>query len=240
MLYLLDSEHPEAPFPPVGEAETEPNGLLAVGGDLSSQRLLNAYRQGIFPWYSPGQPILWWSPDPRTVLFPEKIRISRSLAKTLRNKPFTLSFDRDFESVVAACAAPRNYQQETWITSQMAQAYNALHRFGHAHSVEVWHQGKLAGGLYGVAIGRVFFGESMFSVQRDGSKVALVHLAQHLVDWGYRMIDCQVYSSHLVSLGAEEISRARFCEHLRQWCLQPAGGWKQPQVETPRHRQPPR
>lgn len=218
-----------APFPPVDRAEIEPNGLLAVGGDLSSDRLLNAYGQGIFPWYSKGQPILWWSPDPRTVLFPPRLKVSRSLSKTLRNKPFNVSFDQAFDAVVAACAAPRQYEEGTWITHEMMHAYRELYRLGHAHSVEVWYQDKLAGGLYGVSIGQVFFGESMFSAQRDGSKIALVLLVQKLLEWGYRMIDCQVYSPHLISLGAEEISRSRFCRYLQQWCRQPADAWNQTQ-----------
>ena len=232
MLFLLDPDDPAAPFPPVEQAEIEPNGLLAVGGDLSSERLLNAYRQGIFPWYSKGQPILWWSPDPRTVLFPQKLKISRSLSKTLRNKAFSVSFDQEFEAVVAACAAPRQHEEGTWITREMTRAYSELHKLGHAHSVEVWSQGELAGGLYGVSMGRVFFGESMFSAQRDGSKIALVFLANKLLDWGYRMIDCQVYSPHLISLGAEEISRALFCRYLNQWCSQPAEGWERIQRVT--------
>lgn len=218
MLHLLQPDNPEAPFPPVEQAETEPNGLLAVGGDLTSTRLLNAYRHGIFPWYSDGQPILWWSPDPRLVLFPEQLKISRSLTKTLRNKPFKLTFDHSFQAVVDACAAPRGDQEGTWITREMMRAYLRLHLLGHAHSVEVWHQEKLVGGLYGVSIGQVFFGESMFSRQRDGSKIALVGLSQRLIEHGYRMIDCQVYTQHLVSLGAEQISRSEFCRHLRRWC----------------------
>ena len=218
MIYVLDPNRPDEPFPPVGQAETEPNGLLAVGGDLSSTRLLNAYRCGIFPWYSADQPILWWSPDPRTVLYPERLKISRSLRKTLRNKPFVVTFDQAFVSVVTACSAPRKYAQGTWITAQMLAAYRELHRIGYAHSVEVWLEERLVGGVYGVALGRVFFGESMFSVARDASKVALVHLVQLLIEQGYRLIDCQVYSDHLISLGAEEISRARFCRELQRWC----------------------
>ena len=221
MLFQLDPR-PDVPFPPVELAETEPDGLLAVGGDLSPTRLLNAYRHGIFPWYSEGQPLLWWSPDPRLVLYPERIHISRSLGKTLRNKPFTCSFDRDFEGVIRACAAPRRDQEGTWITGAMDAAYCELHRLGHAHSVEVWQEGQLAGGLYGIAIGRVFFGESMFSRRRDASKVALVHLARQLAAWDYRLIDCQVYTAHLASLGAEEIERALFCRELARWCNLPA------------------
>lgn len=218
MIHLLDPNRPDQPFPPVGQAETEPNGLLAVGGDLSTTRLLNAYRCGIFPWYSEDQPILWWSPDPRTVLYPEKLKISRSLGKTLRNKPFAVTFDQAFTRVMAACSAPRKNENGTWITTQMLAAYRELHRIGCAHSVEVWMQDRLVGGVYGVALGRVFFGESMFSIERDASKVALVHLTRLLTERGYRLIDCQVYSAHLISLGAEEITRSRFCRELEHWC----------------------
>jgi len=224
MLHLLDPNHPDAPFPPVEMAETEPDGLLAVGGDLSPRRLLQAYRQGIFPWYSEGQPILWWSPDPRTVLFPERLKISRSLAKTLRNKPFRVTFDRAFEAVIDACAEPRDKASGTWITTEMKAAYIRLHQLGHAHSAEVWSQGRLVGGLYGIAIGRVFFGESMFTRIRDASKVAFVRLTRQLQAAGFTLIDCQVYSAHLLSLGAEEIDRHSFCQLLARWCPQHASG----------------
>ena len=218
MLYLLDPDNPDAPFPPVDQAEIEPNGLLAVGGDLAPERLLNAYRSGIFPWFSGDQPILWWSPNPRTVLYPESLAISRSLRKTLRNKPFRITFDQDFLEVVDACSQPRGTENGTWITQQMIEAYARLHQLGHAHSVEVWLENALVGGLYGVAIGQVFFGESMFSRERDASKCGLVHLVRQLLEWEFRMIDCQVYSSHLISLGAEEISRSLFCKKLKKWC----------------------
>ncbi len=227
MLHLLDSGNPDTPFPDVELAKKEPNGLLALGGDLSPERLINAYRQGIFPWYSDGQPILWWSPNPRTVLFPTQLKISRSLQKTLRNKPFTVSFDRHFEHVLQHCATPRDDAEGTWITAEMEAAYTQLHKQQIAHSVEVWHEGKLVGGLYGVAIGQVFFGESMFSKISDASKIALIHLSSHLINWGYQLIDCQVYSNHLSSLGAYEIDRQRFTNHLKQWCNQPGkdGSW---------------
>ena len=218
MLYLLDPDHPDAPFPPVEQAEKEPNGLLAVGGDLSPERLLNAYRSGIFPWFSDDQPILWWSPDPRTVLYPGRLVISRSLRKTLRNKPFRITFDQDFQGVIDACSRPRGTENGTWITNQMIDAYASLYQLGRAHSVEVWLEDALVGGLYGVAIGQVFFGESMFSRERDASKCALVHLVRQLREWEFRMIDCQVYSDHLMSLGAEEISRTLFCANLKDWC----------------------
>jgi leucyl/phenylalanyl-tRNA--protein transferase len=224
MLFFLDPDDPTAPFPPAEQAQREPNGLLAVGGDLSQARLLNAYRNGIFPWYSDGQPILWWSPDPRLVLRPEQMKISRSLGKVLRNRGFSVSFDCDFSNVIRACAAPRQYEGETWITKEMVTAYETLHRAGHAHSVEVWLDEELVGGLYGVSAGSAFFGESMFSTERDASKVALVCLARRLSSWGYKMIDCQVYSQHLASLGAEEISRSCFLEVLRNSIDDPVAG----------------
>ncbi|MCB1758477.1 MAG: leucyl/phenylalanyl-tRNA--protein transferase [Gammaproteobacteria bacterium] len=217
MIFLLDEKNPQAPFPPVERAEREPNGLLAVGGDLRPERLLNAYRNGIFPWYSEQQPILWWSPDPRMLLFPGKIKLSRSLRKSLRNRPYQVTFDRAFTKVMQACAEPRATTDETWITAEMLSAYTHLHALGHAHSVEVWTQQKLVGGLYGVACGRVFFGESMFSRERDASKVALAHLCRLLARWEFRLIDCQVYSGHLLSLGAEQCSRAEFCQLLRRY-----------------------
>ncbi|VAX11857.1 Leucyl/phenylalanyl-tRNA--protein transferase [hydrothermal vent metagenome] len=235
MLYLLDSNNPDAPFPDVATAEQDPNGLLAVGGDLSPSRLINAYRHGIFPWYSEEQPILWWSPDPRTVLFPEQLKISRSLRKTLRKQIYRISFDQHFEQVLQACAAPRHDTDGTWITSSMEAAYVALHKQFAAHSIEVWHQDELVGGLYGVAIGQVFFGESMFSNMRDASKVGLVFLVERLKQYGYQLIDCQVYTEHLISLGAEEISRQQFINHLNHWCTQPVkeGAWhKHSRVEA--------
>lgn len=197
-------------FPPLETALVEPNGLLAAGGDLSPKRLLGAYRRGIFPWFSEGDPILWWSPDPRMVLLPAELKISRSLAKTLRNKPHEVRFDTAFEDVVLACAAPREGEPGTWITAEMRAAYGRLHRLGYAHSVETWIEGELAGGLYGVAIGRMFYGESMFSRARDASKIALVHLARCLEAADFGMIDCQMRTDHLASLGAREIPRARF------------------------------
>ncbi|MES9856754.1 MAG: leucyl/phenylalanyl-tRNA--protein transferase [Sedimenticola sp.] len=227
MLQLLNPNDPNAPFPPVSVAEREPNGLLAIGGDLSPERLLNAYRHGIFPWYSDDQPILWWSPDPRMVLFPEKIKISRSLRKSLKNRPFRVTFDHAFEPVIRACGDPRGDGQGTWITEEMIEAYCLLNGLGYAHSVEVWLDDRLAGGLYGVAIGGVFFGESMFSRQSDASKVALAHLSKLISLRGYGMIDCQIHSAHLGSLGAEEIPRIEFSRLLEQWCMAPGypGSW---------------
>ena len=211
---------PDILFPPVELALAEPdgpNGLLAAGGDLSPERILAAYRRGIFPWYSAGEPILWWSPDPRMVLFPSELKISRSLAKTLRNRDYTVTLDTDFGAVVAACAeTPRDGQQGTWITVEMQAAYRRLHELGHAHSVEVWMDGKLAGGLYGVALGRAFYGESMFSRRRDASKIALVHLCFFLQRHGFGIIDCQMETMHLATLGARPIPRSEFVALLRR------------------------
>jgi leucyl/phenylalanyl-tRNA--protein transferase len=201
-------------FPPVELAARHPNGLLAVGGDLSVPRLLAAYRRGIFPWFSAGDPLLWWSPDPRMVLYPAEFKVSRSLGKKLRQGRYMLRVDEDFEAVLAGCAAPRNGETGTWIVPAMATAYAALHRAGHAHSVAVWMEGELAGGLYGVAIGRAFFGESMFARQTDASKIALAHLARQLGQWGYGLIDCQMSTPHLGSLGARTIPRREFTAAL--------------------------
>lgn len=234
MIFLLDDE-PGAPFPDVALAEREPNGLLAVGGDLSPQRLINAYLQGIFPWFSEGEPILWWSPDPRTVLFPEQIRISRSLRKTLKKGRFKVSFDRDFKAVIDACAQPRENSPGTWLLPEMIKAYHTQHELGLAHSVEVWQDEELVGGLYGMAIGGVFFGESMFSRVPDTSKIALVQLSRTLQTWNFKMIDCQVYTQHLASLGAQEIPRKTFCKHLKQGCRLPGhrGSWEEIPLVTP-------
>jgi leucyl/phenylalanyl-tRNA--protein transferase len=199
-------------FPSLEKAT--PEGLVAVGGDLSRGRLLTAYRQGIFPWYSEGQPILWWSPNPRTVLFTGKVRVSRSLRKTLRNGDLTITMDSAFEDVISACAAPRANESETWITDDMCFAYCDLYKQGDAHSVEVWHNNTLVGGLYGVALGDVFFGESMFSQENNASKVALVGLDWQLQQKNFRLIDCQVPSKHLFSLGAESIDRRQFLAEL--------------------------
>lgn len=202
-------------FPPVNEALEDPNGLLAAGGDLSAERILAAYRQGIFPWYNPDEPILWWSPDPRCVLFPDELHVSRSLRKAARRGDYRLTLDTAFERVIQSCAAPRGGQPGTWISADMQHAYCRLHLLGHAHSVELWREGALVGGLYGIALGGVFFGESMFSTQSNASKIAFVHLVEQLKEWGYAMIDCQVYSDHLASLGAREIPRRQFIDKLR-------------------------
>ncbi|HEX8989025.1 MAG TPA: leucyl/phenylalanyl-tRNA--protein transferase [Rhodocyclaceae bacterium] len=201
----------EPDFPPLASALKEPNGLLAAGGDLSPERLLCAYAQGIFPWYSPGEPILWWSPDPRMVLFPGEIRISRSLARTLKRGQYEVQLDSAFARVIEACAAtPRPGQNGTWIAPEMRAAYKELHRLGFAHSVETWIGGELAGGLYGVAIGKAFFGESMFAWRTDASKIALAHLGVQLRRLGFGIIDCQMETPHLASLGARPIPRAEF------------------------------
>jgi leucyl/phenylalanyl-tRNA---protein transferase len=209
-------------FPPLEQALEEPAGLLAAGGDLSPERLIAAYRNGIFPWYSPGQPVLWWSPDPRAVLFPEEFRCRRSLEKTLRNGGFTVSVDRDFAGVIDGCAAPRAASPGTWITVEMRAAYLELHRLGCGHSIEAWRAGALVGGLYGVRLGGVFFGESMFSRARDASKAALAHLVALCRRNAIAAIDCQLPSRHLASLGARTIPRARFQallrEHVRTSC----------------------
>ncbi len=204
------------PFPPLSRAVREPNGLLAAGADLSLPRLIDAYSQGIFPWFSEGQPILWWSPDPRMVLFPAELRVSRSLGKTWRKGGFEVRADTSFQDVVAACSEPRAGQDGTWITAAMVDAYTALHREGMAHSVETWIDGRLAGGLYGVAIGRVFFGESMFSRVTDASKLALLALVKQLHRWNFGLIDCQMTTPHLASLGAREIPRTDFTRRLRE------------------------
>jgi len=211
MLFSLDGTDPDTPFPPPSMAETDPDGLLAIGGDLSETRLLNAYRAGIFPWFSDNQPLLWWSPDPRTLLFPDRLHVSRSLRKTLRRQLFHVTFDTAFEQVIQHCARiPRAGQDGTWITTGMIDAYCKLHRHGHAHSVEVWHGDELAGGLYGVAIGAAFYGESMFSRRRDASKIALVKLIDKLAAAGFLFLDCQVVTDHLMSLGAETVDRSAF------------------------------
>ncbi len=221
-LPILDPLNPNQNFPALKTALKEPDGLLAVGGCLSSQRLINAYTQGIFPWYSPGEPILWWSPNPRLVLFPEKLKVSRSLTKTIRKIDFSITFDQAFSQVMQYCAAPREEDTGTWITEEMLVAYTRLHQQGVAHSFEVWLNDELVGGVYGIAIGQVFFGESMFHRKTDASKVAFYHLVKWLSEWGYQLIDCQVHSEHLSSLGAEEIERKEFSSLLKRYCsMQP-------------------
>lgn len=207
---------PGDPFPPVDTALRDPDGLLAAGLELTPQRILDAYRQGIFPWFSEGQPVLWWSPDPRMVLVPSEIRVTPSMRKVLRNRPYEVRCDTAFEAVMRACAEPRDGQAGTWISDHMIAAYGALHMQGWAHSVETWVDGELAGGLYGLALGKMFYGESMFSRARDTSKIALVHLARYLESQGYALIDCQMNTAHLASMGGREIARSEFCRVLSQ------------------------
>ncbi|MBV8466281.1 MAG: leucyl/phenylalanyl-tRNA--protein transferase [Burkholderiales bacterium] len=215
-------------FPPLEKALREPNGLLAAGGDLSLDRVLLAYRNGIFPWFAAGEPILWWSPDPRMVLMPDELHVHRSLEKTLRNKPYEIRFDTAFGQVIRACAnVPRPGQDGTWIGDEMVIAYGKLHARGWAHSAECWLDGELAGGLYGIAIGRMFFGESMFAHRPDASKLAFVHLVRWLKAQGYGMIDCQMRTDHLARFGAYEIPRAEFLARMQSLCEVPVapGRW---------------
>jgi len=211
---FLDPERPDD-FPPVEHALRDPDGLLAAGGDLRPDRLLAAYRRGIFPWYSPGQPILWWSPDPRTVFATDRMHVPRRLARWLRGCDWNLRADSAFETVMRACAAPRAGQRGTWIDDDMLAAYSELHRLGHAHSIEAWNGDTLVGGIYGVAIGRMFFGESMFSTAENGSKVALLALARAMQTWNYPILDAQIASPHLFTLGALEIGRDEFVRYAR-------------------------
>jgi leucyl/phenylalanyl-tRNA--protein transferase len=231
MLVALNPHDRNQPFPDVSEALDEPNGLLAVGGCLSPKRLVNAYRRGIFPWYGADEPILWWSPDPRLALFPERFKPSRSLAKLLKRGTFRFSFDACFEATLEACAVPReDAGGATWITPEIKQAYTELHRKGLAHSFEAWLGDELAGGLYGVALGRVFFGESMFHRHSNASKAAFAFALERLRGWGYALVDCQVYTRHLASLGAEEIPRAEFVRLLEIYRDMPPldSAWRMP------------
>ena len=217
-------------FPPPEDAG--PDGLLAVGGDLNSERLLLAYKLGIFPWYSEGQPILWWSPDPRLILEPDEFHVSRRLSQIIKKGTFKVTFDQAFESVIRACASvPRRGQEGTWITPEMQAAYICLHQQGFAHSAESWLNGELVGGIYGVSLGRCFFGESMFSSKSNASKVALATLVQQLISWGFHMIDAQVTTEHLMSLGAKEIPRSLFLKRLKEALAFPAvkGKWENSQ-----------
>lgn len=212
-------------FPAIEDALTEPDGLLAAGGDLSPERLISAYKRGIFPWFDDHQPFLWWSPSPRCVMFPEEIHISKSLAKTIRKNRFEVSFDRDFNAVICACSDTRAEREGTWITEEMIDAYCELHQLGIAHSVECWLDGELVGGLYGLSIGKIFFGESMFSTASDASKVAYVALAKQLQAWDFALIDCQVSNSHLLSLGAKTIGRADFKQYLNKYTSAATPDW---------------
>jgi leucyl/phenylalanyl-tRNA--protein transferase len=210
----LQPGDPPAAFPPVERALDEPPGLLAAGGDLSPERLIAAYQRGIFPWYSAGEPVLWWSPDPREVLVPGEMHVSRSLQRVLRHGTFTITENRDFAAVMAGCAAARGPRTGTWLTAEMRAAYQQLHARGMASSIEVWAGKMLAGGLYGVRSGRVFCGESMFSLKANASKVALAWLAQHCAERGIELIDCQMPSAHLRSLGSRALPRAEFVSYL--------------------------
>ena len=225
MIPWLDADDP---FPPVEAAMADPNGLLAAGADLSMQRLLDAYRRGIFPWFGEDDPLLWWSPDPRMVLMPGELHVSRSLRRVIRSGRYRVTLDTAFAEVMAGCAEPREDDAGTWITAEMVAAYGRLAALGFAHSVEVWSDTDLVGGLYGVAIGRMFYGESMFSRRSDASKVALATLVWQLERWGFEMIDCQMSTSHLASLGAREIPRAEFVETLRRLVTLPpvASPWR--------------
>ncbi|MBX9764475.1 MAG: leucyl/phenylalanyl-tRNA--protein transferase [Pseudomonadaceae bacterium] len=208
-------------FPPLARALRDPNGLLAAGGDLTPDRLIQAYRHGCFPWFQDGQPILWWSPDPRTVLLPSELHVSRSLSKVIRQQRYCVSFDQCFTEVIRACAAPRSYAAETWITTPMQDAYLELHKRGIAHSVEVWRGQELVGGLYGLAMGQLFFGESMFSRADNASKVGFATLVERLRAWGFVLIDCQMPTEHLISLGARSIPRTEFAQYLKNHLDQP-------------------
>ena len=215
-------------FPPLELALREPNGLLCAGGDLTPQRLVMAYLKGIFPWYSPGEPILWWSPDPRMVLFPAEFKLSRSLRKTLRKANYRVRLDTRFKAIIEACArTSRKDQAGTWITPEIQAAYVKLHELGYAHSVETWLDDRLVGGLYGIAIGKMFYGESMFAHATDASKIALAHLVRFLADNGFGLIDCQMNTTHLASLGARDIPRSEFTGHLRRLTAIPplCGRW---------------
>lgn len=216
-LYRL--HHADLSFPPAEQALTRPNGLLATGGDLRPERLLNAYRGGIFPWFDAGGPILWWSPDPRLILRIEDFRISRKMKSLARRRPYEITMNRAFAEVVRNCGAGRT--MGTWITPAMETAYCQLHELGHAHSVEVWNESRLIGGLYGVALGRIFCGESMFSLEDNASKLALERLVRQLLAWGFRLIDCQISSDHLLSLGAVEIPRREFLRQLSRLIREP-------------------
>lgn len=222
---------PHDPFPPVSKALRSPNGLLCAGADLSPARLLDAYSRGIFPWFSEGEPILWWSPHPRMVLFPAELKVSRSLRKAVAKGIFETRFDTAFAEVMRACAEPRDGQAGTWIVPEMVAAYTRLHELGFAHSVESWRDGRLAGGLYGILLGRVFFGESMFSRETDASKVALVKLVARLEALGVGLVDCQQATRHLASLGAREIPRREFAQRLAESIQYPPTGSRWPASE---------
>lgn len=227
LLHIQAFDH-ETAFPDLDCALDEPNGLIAVGGDLSPARLLMAYRHGVFPWFEEHQPILWWSPDPRAVLYPKQLRITRSLKKSIRNRGYKVTFDANFSAVIRACSQPRAYGRDTWITEDMINAYQQLHDLGHAHSIEVWHGSELVGGLYGVLSGQMFFGESMFSLKTDASKMAFVYLCVYAESMGMPFIDCQLPNDHLMSLGAETMPRKTFKHALATYVNMPDVMWRAP------------
>lgn len=225
IIFLRETDPPAA-LPSTRYALREPNGLLAVGGALTTEWLLHAYRRGVFPWYSEGQPILWWTPDPRAVLFPAEFRRSRSLARTIRNRGFEVTLDAAFEAVVTGCAGPRRDESGTWITPAMHRSYSELHARGIAHSIETWLDGELVGGVYGLGLGRVFFGESMFARARDASKVALARLVEECLTRGIELIDCQMETGHLASLGSRTLRRPEFEALLAGLCTEDSGLWR--------------
>ncbi|MDP7537126.1 MAG: leucyl/phenylalanyl-tRNA--protein transferase [Methylococcales bacterium] len=228
MLTYLDPSLPEQPFPKVKHALKDPDGLIAVGGCLSPERLINAYKHGIFPWYSPGDPILWWSPDPRLCLLPNQFKPSKSLQRLARKNNFTVRIDQSFNTVIKACAMPRKTQDKTWISPEMINAYQTLHNIGVAHSIEVYRKNTLVGGLYGLGIGQVFFGESMFHTESNTSKLAFYFLIEKLCEWNYQLIDCQVKSEHLINWGAQELPRDGFIALVNQYSIKytAVGAWK--------------
>lgn len=234
MIPWLDEAHSPA-FPPTSRATRRPNGLLAAGGALTPEWLLAAYRRGIFPWFNDGEPILWWSPDPRMVVFPDQVRITRSLCKTLRNSAYEVRLDHDFAAVIRACAEPREPGGGTWITPAIQAAYLRMHELGYAHCVETWIDGELAGGLYGIAIGRAFYGESMFSRRTDASKIAFAHLTRFLLQHDFRVLDCQMTTQHLSSLGGREIPREAFARMLGELTREdrPPARWPEDGAQAP-------
>ena len=218
LLYLVKNKKMAVDFPDITDALKNPNGLLAIGGDLDETRLLNAYQKGIFPWFNEGQPILWWTPNPRCILKPNKIHISHSLKRCLRKNKFQITYNKNFANVISQCSINRNKDNDTWLTPDMKKAFINLHKSGYAHSVECWHNKELVGGLYGIAMGKIFFGESMFSRMSNTSKITLVHLAKRLEEMNFQLIDCQISSKHLQTLGAELITRNQFTKFLKDFC----------------------
>ena len=218
LLYLVKNKKMAIDFPNVTDALKNPNGLLAIGGDLDETRLLSAYQKGIFPWFNEGQPILWWAPNPRCILKPNKIHISHSLKKCLRKNQFQITYNKNFTNVISQCSVNRNKDNDTWLTTDMKKAFINLHKSGYAHSVECWHNKELVGGLYGIAMGKIFFGESMFSRMSNTSKITLVHLVERLKEMNFQLIDCQINSKHLQTLGAQLIARNQFTKLLKDFC----------------------